>query len=107
MSRLRFPVSWGLAWGCLGLGLLVGCLNVQAPEKIEIGSGRGREPIDTSRIPETRSHEEARQKLAEAYERIKYLEGKVNSLEKDKRELKKDKEDIKDKYEREKKRNKD
>jgi hypothetical protein len=109
MSRLRIPV-WLIVPACgllFMLNTLVGCVNVKAPENIEIGSRRGHDPVDTSQVPENMSKEEARQKLAEAYERIKYLEGKVADLEKDKRELKKDKEELKDKYEREKKKNKD
>jgi len=81
----------------------LGCVNVKAPERIDVGGGGpGREPIDTSRVPPTASHEEARQRLGEAYERIRYLEGKVHGLEEDKRDLKREKEEYKKKYEREK-----
>jgi hypothetical protein len=90
-----------------GVLTIVGCVNVKAPEEINIGGGgRGREPIDTSRVPPNMSPEEARQKLAEAYDRINYLEGKVRGLEKDKRELKDDLEKRKDELKREKKKNK-
>jgi len=86
-----------------GLLGVAGCLQVQAPKEINVGTGRGHEPIDTSRVPPTQSHEEARQKLAEAYDRISYLEGKVRGLEKDKRELKSDLEECKDKMKRQRK----
>jgi len=86
---------------------LTGCINVKAPEEINVGSSPGRQPIDTSRLPRTQSHEEARQKLAEAYQRIDYLEDKVRDLDKDKRELKDERDDYKRKYKREKKRHDD
>lgn len=82
-----------------GIGL-TGCVNVKAPDEVNIGSSRGRQPIDTTRLPATRSHEEARQRLAEAYERIDYLEDRVRDLEDDKRELKDDREEYKRKYKR-------
>ncbi len=85
----------------LGVGLgVAGCVSVKAPEDINIGSRPGREPIDTSRVPPTRSHEEARQKLAGAYERIDYLEAKIRDLEDDKEELKKKRDEYKRKYKR-------
>lgn len=104
MSRAYLPVFCSVVLAvalAMGIG---GCLTVQAPEKIEIGNRPGSEPIDTSRLPPTASHEEARQRLAEAYERISYLESKVRDLEKDKRELKDERERYKDRYEQEKKR---
>ena len=78
---------------------LVGCVNVQAPD-VNVGSRPGRRQIDTSRLPPTRSHEEARQKLGEAYERIDYLEDKVGDLEKDKRKAKDERDEYKRKYKR-------
>ncbi len=86
---------------------VTGCLNVKAPDTINIGSQRGRDPIDTSRVPPTASHEAARRKLAQAYDRIQYLERKVHGLQKDKRELKQEREEYKNKYKREKKRRDD
>ncbi len=74
---------------------LPGCLSVKAPDEINIGSSRpGRRPIDTRRVPPTRTHEEARQKLAQAYDRIHYLEGEVRSLKKDLDDLEDDLEDM-------------
>lgn len=87
----------GLA-GFLG-GL--GCVNVKAPDEVHVGGG-GRRPVDASNVPPTRSHEEARQYLAEAYDEIRYYQDKVRRLEDDKRELKKEKDEYKKKYEREK-----
>ena len=105
MIRLALPLA-GIVAAVMVLSLFtIGC--VQAPERIDIDLGGGRDRVDTSRVPPTSSHEEARQKLAEAYNRIDYLESKVEGLEKDKRGLKAEREEYKDRYEREKKRNRD
>ncbi|MHC4799784.1 MAG: hypothetical protein ACYTF1_24380, partial [Planctomycetota bacterium] len=42
--------------------LLAGCVSVKAPERISIGDHPRR--IDSTRVPPTQSHEEARQLLA-------------------------------------------
>lgn len=84
-----------------------GCVQAKAPERIDIDVGGGHDPIDTSRVPPTASHEEARQKLAEAYREIDRLRKEVDGLKKDKKELKAEREEYKDKYEKEKKRNRD
>ncbi len=76
--------------------LLVGCVSVKAPESISIGDRPRR--IDSSRVPPTQSHEEARQRLAEAYERNRHLEAKVADLERDKEELKKERDEYKRQY---------
>ena len=107
MIRIVLPVL-GIVTAVALLGLLTtGCLEANAPERIEVDLGGGRDHIDTSRVPPSASQEEYRQKLAEAYERIDYLEKKVEDLEKDKRKLKAEREEYEDRYEREKKRNRD
>jgi len=78
--------------------LLAGCVNVKAPETITVGGHPSK--IDSSRVPPTRSHEEARQLLAEAYERNRYLEAKVGKLERDKEELKEERDEYKHRYKR-------
>jgi predicted RNase H-like nuclease (RuvC/YqgF family) len=50
-----------------------GCVSVKTPEKIEIGTSAP-EPVDSSRLPQTASHEECRQELYKAYQNIQYLE---------------------------------
>jgi hypothetical protein len=65
--------------------VLVGCVNVKAPERISVNDRPRR--VDSSHVPPTRSHEEARQLLAEAYERNRYLEEKVARLERENDEL--------------------
>jgi TolA-binding protein len=97
---------WAMRWpGRRLAGLVVaafvlgGCVNLKAPEQINVGTGR-HEAVDASQVPATKTHEEARQKLAEAYEEIRHLQGKVAGLEKDKRELKADREECEKKLKR-------
>ncbi len=61
---------------CVVACITVGCVTVRAPENIDIGSGQRSRPadVDSSRIPPTASHEEARAELAKAYQQIRYLE---------------------------------
>jgi TolA-binding protein len=77
--------------------ILSGCVNLKAPEQINVGTGR-HQPVDAGQVPPTKTHEEARQKLAEAYAEIRYLQSKVADLEKDKKELKAEREDCEKKY---------
>jgi len=92
---------------CSGLvGLGAGC--VEAPREINIGTdyGRSRQArIDSTQIPPTANHAEARQELKKAYYRIGQLEREKDRLQrkydecKDKYEREKDKyKDLKDKY---------
>jgi hypothetical protein len=65
-----------------------GCANITLPEKIEVGHGGGSQKVDSSRVPQTRNHEECRQELIKAYAYIRNLERRNQKLEKDKAELK-------------------
>ncbi len=85
-----------------GLVSFAGCVSIKAPEEVYIANRNRPERIDSSRVPPTNSHEEARQKLAEAYERNRFLEDKVQKLEREMRKLKDDRDEYKEKYEREK-----
>lgn len=96
MLKVRL-LATGLAALALTV-LLAGCVSVKAPETITVGSHPSK--IDSSRVPPTRSHEEARQLLAEAYERNRYLEAKVAKLERDKEELKEERDEVKRRYKR-------
>lgn len=69
--------------------LTSGCVSVKAPERITVGSS-GSRPVDTSRVPPTRDHADARERLAEAYARIDYLEDELRDCESDKREMKRE-----------------
>lgn len=85
---------------CVGIVASVGCVSLEAPEQINVNQSPGRAPIDTSRVPPTRSHEEARHRLAEAYQRIDYLEAKVRDLDHDKEKLKRELDEYEDRYDR-------
>ena len=97
MLRIRLPAASLAALFTLTV-LSAGCVSVKAPESINVNNRPSR--IDSSRVPKTRSHEEARQLLAEAYERNRYLESKVDKLERDKDELKEERDEYKRKYKR-------
>ncbi|MCK4341753.1 MAG: hypothetical protein KAY37_08530 [Phycisphaerae bacterium] len=56
------------------LGATVGCVSVTAPEKVTIGGSSRPEQVDSSRVPPTSSHEEARRELEKAYRFIRHLE---------------------------------
>ncbi len=104
MYRARKLLSFVLAAVVMCLPALAGCVNVKAPENIQVG-GRS-EPVDASKVPPTRDHAEARQKLAEAYAEIRHLQEEVRDLEEDKasykrkyKECERKYEDLKDRYE--------
>jgi hypothetical protein len=52
---------------------LTGCLNVRAPD-VQINMRPPPEQIDSSRVPPTATHQEARAELVKAYKHIRYLE---------------------------------
>ncbi len=107
MPKARLLLVLAVA-ACLAIGIgLAGCVNIDTPDEINIGSSSGRRPIDASRVPPTKSHDEARRKLAESYERIRYLEAKIRDLEEDKEKLKDKRDEYKRKYKREKDRHDD
>ncbi len=87
---------------CLGVFVLVaahGCIQAKAPESIVIGGGPPPERVDSSRTPQTRSHEEAQAELDKAYRQIQYLEQENQRLRRKYDEAKKDKDEYKRRYE--------
>jgi TolA-binding protein len=78
------------------VALAAGCISVGAPPEISVNTDVGRrEHVDTSSVPPTRDHEEARQRLAEAYSEIRSLRSKVDKLERDKKDLKRERDGFK------------
>jgi TolA-binding protein len=76
------------------LAMVTGCLNVTTPREISVNTDVGtREHVDASSVPPTRTHEEARQKLADAYAEIRSLQSDVTKLERDKKDLKRERDD--------------
>ena len=87
------------SWVLLAVGGLLwataGCVSVKAPERIEVGGGSRRpEPVDSSRVPDPRTLEEARRELRKAYANVRWLEDEVADLEKGKAKAKRER----DKY---------
>jgi FtsZ-binding cell division protein ZapB len=72
-------------------GLSTGCLKIGGSEPLLKITGTGEAPpVDTSRVPPIETVEEGRQRLAEAYARIDYLERELAKARRDKEELKAD-----------------
>lgn len=108
MATTNRTLTRGMMVALLGVMLGgAGCLSVRGPDEISVNAGNRPRRIDSSHVPPTRDHEDARHMLAEAYERNRYLEHKVEKLEKKKRELKAERDEYKRKYKREKDRNDD
>lgn len=98
MSKQLLLTSGLVVVSLYSLFTMGGCVSLKAPENVHIANRNEPRRVDSRRVPLTSSHEDARQKLAEAYERNRYLEDKVQRLERDKRELKDELDDLKDKY---------
>ncbi len=80
----------------VSLGLSAGCLSVKAPERIDIGGRSRPEPVDSTRIPPTSSHEHARTELAKAYQNIQYLERENQRLERKAADYKRERDECRD-----------
>jgi hypothetical protein len=59
---------------CLVAALAAGCFSAKAPDNIYIGGGPRSADVDSSTVPRTRTHEEAKAELVKAYQQIRYLE---------------------------------
>ena len=77
-----------------------GCVSVKAPREINLGASGKPDPVDSRRIPQTASHEQARHELRKAYAFIQWLEKKNAKLEDDKAECKRERDKYKDRLER-------
>ena len=93
------------SWVLLAVGGLLwvttGCrVSVKAPERIDVGGSSRPEPVDSSRVPNPRTLEEARAELRKAYANIQWLEDEVVDLEKDKAKYKRERDECEDRLER-------
>lgn len=93
MRRIVISLS-----GLATLALVSACVNVKAPENIEIG-GKSY-TSGSSRAPNPGSLDECRTELNRAYNRIDSLERRCDSLEKDKKKYKEERDEWKEKYEK-------
>lgn len=78
------------------LCMLTGCLSVQAPDRVDVRVGeQPPEDMDSSRVPATSTHAEARAELEKAYRYIAYLERRSEKLEEKSREYKEERDEYK------------
>lgn len=88
-----------LLLGCaLTLSAAMGCVNVTPPDVYIKAEGQPHQDLDSSKVPDTRTHEEARQELTKAYSHIRYLERKLARSDEDRERYKRERDDYKDKY---------
>lgn len=85
---------------CFAVALASGCVNVRAPENIQIGSGPHPADVDSSRVPKTRTHDQARAELVKAYQQIRYLEHERDRCKDKLEDAREDAKEYEDKYER-------
>ena len=85
----------GFWWVLLVTGALIGTAGcVKAPERIEVNVGGNRPPpVDSSRVPEPTTLEEARAELLKAYQNIEYLERDSARLSEKADKLKRERDD--------------
>lgn len=95
MNARSFAIS-AIAAGVL---LSMGCVSVSAPREVHVGSG-GPPPIDSSRVPETNSHAEAREELIKAYQNVRYLEDELADCRSDRKECERELDRCEDRLER-------
>ena len=92
---------WCLLVAMVGLLVMAGgCFSAKAPERIDVRIGGRPEPVDSSRVPDPQTLEEARHELNKAYANIQYLERKVEGLEEDKAKYKRERDKYKDRLEK-------
>lgn len=82
------------------------CLEIKAPERINVNSGRPAR-VDPGRVPHISTVEEGRYELDKAYQNIRYLEDRVAKLERDKDEARRERDDYKDRNKRDRDRDDD
>ena len=86
---------WMLA--AVGLILGSGCVSVKAPREVTIGGHVNY--VDSSSVPETASHEEARAELRKAYAYIRELKDDKAEYKRERDEYKKERDRYKDRIE--------
>ena len=73
------------------------CVNARAPD-VYINTGPSPEDVDSSKVPPTTTHAEARAELELAYRQIRYLESENRRLEERADKYKSKYKSLKDKY---------
>jgi hypothetical protein len=80
--------------------LVAGCFSAKAPEKIYIGTGPQPADIDSSSVPHTETHEQARAELIKAYQQIRYLEDRYDRCRSKLEDARAEADEYEEKYER-------
>lgn len=93
MRRVAFSVTV-----VIGIVSLASCVNVKAPERIDIGSGSGGYHSGSSKAPNPGNLDDCKAELNRAYSKIDSLEKRCDSLEADKKKYKEERDEWKDKY---------
>lgn len=93
-TRIR---AWGLL-ATLFLVVAVGCFK--SPDISVDASGWGRERPNTTRVPPTTSHDQARAELRKAYGEIEHLKKENEKLKRKNKDLEQDKKRLEDKLDK-------
>ena len=84
---------------CLVVSCLVGCVIVRTPV-VQINMGPSPEDLDSSQVPPTATHEEARAELIKAYKHVRYLEHQNARLREKHEDARQERDEYKRKYKR-------
>lgn len=84
---------------CLVVFCLVGCVNVRTPD-VQINMRPPPDDLDSSQVPPTATHEEARAELIKAYKHIRYLEHQNARLREKREDARQERDEYKRKYKR-------
>lgn len=95
-ARLRWLLGFSMMMALLPAAA---CLEIKAPERINVNSGRPAR-VDPGRVPHISTVEEGRYELDKAYQNIRYLEDRVARLERDRDEARRERDNYKDRNKR-------
>lgn len=95
-TRWNVALRVGLLGSLLVAGATCGCVSVKAPERIVIGGSARPEPVDSSRVPDTATHDEARRELVKAYQNLQYLERENDRLAKQAADYKRERDECRE-----------
>jgi|GEM_PF-1580846 len=95
--HLRF---WLCFTACALMLSQAGCISVTAPKEVNVEGGGRPQRVDSSRIPNPQTLEEARFELRKAYENLQWMEDEVADSKNDKAKYKRDRDKYKKRLER-------
>ncbi|HEY3241856.1 MAG TPA: hypothetical protein VGM03_00770 [Phycisphaerae bacterium] len=77
---------------------LPACLNVKAPERIEVNAGAPPQDIDTSHVPHPATLGESHAEIDRAYRQIAFLEDRLARAERKRDDYKRERDECEKKY---------